>query len=641
MIDSARYHNHSSGNQIGGHGMDHSHTPSSPTSHSHSPNSHHSFSPGGNNLPSYQQHQQMQQQRSMVKSDSSQSISSPPSPLLTSSAPSTPLSESGIVSNNNNNNSNQQMQHGQQNNNGINGGPPSSKPGFQTCSHANHELWWSTSPELPVSEFYTRSYKCKRCYIRQQTESKKTRQSPIGNNGHIGGGNNHSPPHGYSHQSQQHHQQHHQHQNPYSNQNNSNNNPNNNNNVNNCNINGSGFHLNSNTSNNNNNNNNPNNNHNNNHNNNNNNNSPNNNNNHHNNNNNNGNNSNINSNIDNAINQTFSQNSILSSLANLSSSYPYNGNNVKNGGGSNQQQQQQQQQQYERKQSKYLAKKHMKHQEEAQLNGIGSGYDNSSISGGSEDEHNYPINPINYIDQVINSSGKFNSGGGGMNKGIGSHHHHNNNNSGSPKSDNESDEKKIESYHYMFQNLHPMIDRDPNSQGYIDSYLSGRLEQSQYFTTFRIKGNLGSVAGNGNGANSKIGGFITEVIVGGKTFRGVVFEDLKSSNQSNHSQNFSPNQSGTNLNNSNNIPTSKKIKDKNVSSSSSSSFLPTIGSTTSTNNQLSNGYNSNVQTSNELEALLILGKQVKNDEESKKRKKPYNSDTEDQPSYALKTNLFK
>ncbi|KYQ90412.1 protein kinase [Tieghemostelium lacteum] len=47
--------------------------------------------------------------------------------------------------------------------------------GYQTCSHVNHEAWWGTSPDLPISEFYTRSYKCKKCYIKQQTESKKSR----------------------------------------------------------------------------------------------------------------------------------------------------------------------------------------------------------------------------------------------------------------------------------------------------------------------------------------------------------------------------------------------------------------------------------------------------------------------------------
>lgn len=46
---------------------------------------------------------------------------------------------------------------------------------MQVCSHPNHEGWWNTDPELPVTEFYNRSSKCKKCYIRQQQESKKAR----------------------------------------------------------------------------------------------------------------------------------------------------------------------------------------------------------------------------------------------------------------------------------------------------------------------------------------------------------------------------------------------------------------------------------------------------------------------------------
>eukprot|EP01111_Echinosteliopsis_oligospora_P010886 TRINITY_DN3468_c0_g1_i1.p1 TRINITY_DN3468_c0_g1~~TRINITY_DN3468_c0_g1_i1.p1 ORF type:complete len:439 (+),score=112.36 TRINITY_DN3468_c0_g1_i1:287-1603(+) len=47
---------------------------------------------------------------------------------------------------------------------------------MQLCSHINHEIWWGTHPELPVTEFYNRSNKCKKCYIRQQQESKQNRR---------------------------------------------------------------------------------------------------------------------------------------------------------------------------------------------------------------------------------------------------------------------------------------------------------------------------------------------------------------------------------------------------------------------------------------------------------------------------------
>lgn len=45
----------------------------------------------------------------------------------------------------------------------------------QCCTHSLHTLWWGTAPELPVTEFYPRSTKCKRCYVRQQQEGRRQR----------------------------------------------------------------------------------------------------------------------------------------------------------------------------------------------------------------------------------------------------------------------------------------------------------------------------------------------------------------------------------------------------------------------------------------------------------------------------------
>lgn len=45
------------------------------------------------------------------------------------------------------------------------------------CSHPTHQEWWGTSAEQPVTEFYKRCSKCKKCYIRLQQESKRQRLS--------------------------------------------------------------------------------------------------------------------------------------------------------------------------------------------------------------------------------------------------------------------------------------------------------------------------------------------------------------------------------------------------------------------------------------------------------------------------------
>ncbi|KYR02111.1 PHD zinc finger-containing protein [Tieghemostelium lacteum] len=52
---------------------------------------------------------------------------------------------------------------------------------YQVCQHPLHTKWWGTSSVLPSSEFYTRASKCKKCYIKQQQDSKKLRtQSSAG-----------------------------------------------------------------------------------------------------------------------------------------------------------------------------------------------------------------------------------------------------------------------------------------------------------------------------------------------------------------------------------------------------------------------------------------------------------------------------
>lgn len=50
------------------------------------------------------------------------------------------------------------------------------------CSHPTHQEWWGTSAEQPVTEFYKRCSKCKKCYIRLQQESKRQRLSLEGLN---------------------------------------------------------------------------------------------------------------------------------------------------------------------------------------------------------------------------------------------------------------------------------------------------------------------------------------------------------------------------------------------------------------------------------------------------------------------------
>jgi hypothetical protein len=60
----------------------------------------------------------------------------------------------------------------------------SSSVPIQICSHPNHEMWWNASAELPITEFYNRSSKCKKCYIRQQQESKRERMKHVPRSGH-------------------------------------------------------------------------------------------------------------------------------------------------------------------------------------------------------------------------------------------------------------------------------------------------------------------------------------------------------------------------------------------------------------------------------------------------------------------------
>eukprot|EP01112_Ceratiomyxa_fruticulosa_P017798 TRINITY_DN5611_c0_g1_i1.p1 TRINITY_DN5611_c0_g1~~TRINITY_DN5611_c0_g1_i1.p1 ORF type:complete len:946 (+),score=243.59 TRINITY_DN5611_c0_g1_i1:158-2995(+) len=43
------------------------------------------------------------------------------------------------------------------------------------CQNPNHTAWWGTSPELPLSEFYNRHTKCKKCYVKQQAVNKKSK----------------------------------------------------------------------------------------------------------------------------------------------------------------------------------------------------------------------------------------------------------------------------------------------------------------------------------------------------------------------------------------------------------------------------------------------------------------------------------
>eukprot|EP00026_Physarum_polycephalum_P003702 Phypoly_transcript_03716.p1 GENE.Phypoly_transcript_03716~~Phypoly_transcript_03716.p1 ORF type:complete len:756 (+),score=121.12 Phypoly_transcript_03716:73-2340(+) len=49
------------------------------------------------------------------------------------------------------------------------------------CSHPTHQEWWGTSSEQPVTEFYKRCSKCKKCYIRLQQESKRLRIESLNN----------------------------------------------------------------------------------------------------------------------------------------------------------------------------------------------------------------------------------------------------------------------------------------------------------------------------------------------------------------------------------------------------------------------------------------------------------------------------
>ncbi|KAF2075891.1 hypothetical protein CYY_002827 [Polysphondylium violaceum] len=59
-------------------------------------------------------------------------------------------------------------------------GPPETKPGviYQVCQHPNHQKWWGISSVLPASEFYPRASKCKKCYIKQQQDAKRSKQTP-------------------------------------------------------------------------------------------------------------------------------------------------------------------------------------------------------------------------------------------------------------------------------------------------------------------------------------------------------------------------------------------------------------------------------------------------------------------------------
>lgn len=54
---------------------------------------------------------------------------------------------------------------------------PSEGVPTQQCANPHHQEYWGTNPELPVTEFYKRSHKCKKCYIRQQMERKRNRGS--------------------------------------------------------------------------------------------------------------------------------------------------------------------------------------------------------------------------------------------------------------------------------------------------------------------------------------------------------------------------------------------------------------------------------------------------------------------------------
>ncbi|EGC31361.1 hypothetical protein DICPUDRAFT_57754 [Dictyostelium purpureum] len=59
---------------------------------------------------------------------------------------------------------------------------PEQKPGvtYQTCQHPLHQKWWFTSSILPISEFYPRASKCKKCYIKQQQDARRSRTQPGG-----------------------------------------------------------------------------------------------------------------------------------------------------------------------------------------------------------------------------------------------------------------------------------------------------------------------------------------------------------------------------------------------------------------------------------------------------------------------------
>jgi len=63
---------------------------------------------------------------------------------------------------------------------------PSEGVPTQHCANIRHQEFWGTNPELPVTEFYKRSHKCKKCYIRQQMERKRHRNNEPVQNGSLG-----------------------------------------------------------------------------------------------------------------------------------------------------------------------------------------------------------------------------------------------------------------------------------------------------------------------------------------------------------------------------------------------------------------------------------------------------------------------
>ncbi|GAM23471.1 hypothetical protein SAMD00019534_066460 [Acytostelium subglobosum LB1] len=67
---------------------------------------------------------------------------------------------------------------------------PDGDVGYRTCNQPMHQEWWGTSPDLPTTDFYAHSKRCKKCYCKIQNENKRQRTMNLSANG----GDEHLPP---------------------------------------------------------------------------------------------------------------------------------------------------------------------------------------------------------------------------------------------------------------------------------------------------------------------------------------------------------------------------------------------------------------------------------------------------------------